>query len=67
MIRDDEPPIRSRKGKIVDVSKLLEENKNLKRLLKMVKNPAPPNGNWKSLTSPTMTMGTTKLVTDLVS
>jgi|TARA_Y100001963_G_scaffold41163_1_gene57688 hypothetical protein len=38
MIRDDEPPIRSRKGKIVDVSKLLEENKNLKRLLKMVKN-----------------------------
>ena len=38
MIRDDEPPIRSRKGKIVDVSKLLEENKNLKRLLNMVKN-----------------------------
>ena len=38
MIRDDEPPIRSRKEKIVDVSKLLEENKNLKRLLKMVKN-----------------------------
>ena len=38
MIRDDEPPIRSRKGKTVDVSSLIEENKNLKRLLSLIKN-----------------------------
>jgi hypothetical protein len=37
MIREGAPPIRPLKGDTINISELIEENKNLKRLLKLVK------------------------------
>jgi hypothetical protein len=37
MICEGKPPIRPLKGDAINISELIEENKNLKRLLKLVK------------------------------